>query len=135
MARLRYGAGIATIEMDDTMDQLIRRAIENVQPGVVAKIEAATKAVAEDCERRWPVKTGKSKAGFDWYVAVTQDGTRIRGVIQNPVPYTFYVRPSQLFGGTTGWAEWVQRPMKAAAAKLVDELGPQIVRDLSSRLT
>ena len=129
MGRLRYGSGIATVELDDTMDRIDRRAVEVVHPGLVAAIEAKLEKVGQALVTRWPVRTGKSAAGFDWYVRVSQ--IEIKGVVENKVPYTYYVRPRALWGGTTGWSEWVQIPMRQAQQELVDELGPEIVRGLA----
>lgn len=132
MGKLRYGSGIATIEMDDTMDRLVRRAIEVSQPGLVRRLEETAQRIHAETVARWPVRTGRSKAGLDWYMAIKEGGTEIRAVISTGgVPYTFYVRPLSLYGGNTGWSEWVQRPMREAGAKLAIELGPIIARQLT----
>ena len=131
MGRLKYSQGSITIEMDETMDRLVRRAIDQAAPGVLERVEADSRAVYTDAHKRWPVVTGRSRAGLTHEVIVSD--TEVRGRVSNPVDYAFYVRPKKLYGASTAWSAWVQQPMRKAANKLAKELGPLVRRLLGGR--
>lgn len=131
MGNLRYGSGSVTVEMSDTLDRLAREAIDRVQPGLIAELTRTAQQVHANAVRRWPVRTGTSRAGLTWYLAISEGGTEIRAVVSTGgVPYTWYIRPQTLYNGNTGWNEWVQRPMRAAGPELAKVLGPIISRQL-----
>lgn len=131
MAKLRYSEGSVSIAMDDTLERLVRRALDEAAPGVVDRITAETAEVHRLAVSRWPVDTGRSKAGLREEIIVSPDS--VRGRIMNDVEYAPYVRPRWTYNTTTAWSVLVQRPMRAAAERLVKTLGPVLRRALEGR--
>ena len=131
MAKLKFSQGSVSIEMDDTMERLVRRALDRAAPGVVQQITSETAEVHRLAVARWPVKTGRSKAGLEQEILVSTDS--VRGRIVNAVEYAPYVRPRWLYNTTTAWSALVQRPMRAAATRLVKALGPILRRSLEGK--
>jgi hypothetical protein len=123
---LRVSEGGVTFSVDSGVEDLVRRAIEQASPGVVAAVEKEVRLVAEDARDQWPVKTGRSKAGLTLTTIVSTDDVRAR--IYDDVPYVFYIRPTDLGGKKTAWNTYVQIPMRTAAKHLAEDiLGPAIV--------
>jgi hypothetical protein len=123
--KLKFSDGPVAIEMDDTLERLVRRALDKAAPGVVDRITIETAEVYRVAKGLWPEKTGRSRAGLRQEVLVGIDN--VRGRIMNDVDYAYYVRPKVFYGSTTAWSEYVQRPMREAADKLAIDL-PKLVR-------
>lgn len=123
--KLKFSDGPVAIEMDDTLERLARRALDKAAPGVVDRITIETAEVYRLGEARWPVKTGRSRRGLRHDILVGTDN--VRGRIINDVDYAYYVRPKFLYGSTTAWAAFIQRPMRQAANRLAIAL-PKLVR-------
>ena len=126
----RFRDGAITIEMDDTLARIARRAVRQASPLVVDGIDEATQAIHADAYRSWPVLTGRSHAGLRQSLVLGTSS--VEGLIHTVVDYTFYIRPREFYGAATAWAEWVQKPMRKAATVLVRTLGPELVRSLES---
>ena len=125
--KLKFSDGPVAIEMDDTLERLVRRALHKAVPGVVDRITIETAEVYRVAKGLWPEKTGRSRAGLRQEVLVGIDN--VRGRIMNDVDYAYYVRPKVFYGSTTAWAEYVQRPMREAATRIAIQL-PLLMIDM-----
>jgi hypothetical protein len=67
----------------------------------------------------WPIRTGRSRAGLRMVTEISDDSVRV--LIENPIPYAYFVRPKDWFGAETAWMRLVRKPMK--------EVGLELVRD------
>jgi len=130
MATLRYGTARATIEMSDAMEQLYRRAIDQLAPGLLSTVEDALDDVFESAESSWPVKTGRSKAGLRKQVRIEQGGGAIVGSITDAIPYAKYIKAKKL-GGKSAFVELLRKPMQERAKALASVLSTQIVKTLT----
>ena len=131
MRRLTFGQGSVRIEMDAGLEELARRAVSQVAPGVLERIDAAVDQVLEDAQRRWPVKTGRSRDGLAAYTSIAPAGDRIQGTVMNPVDYAVYVKSRK--GGLEGRSavvELLRKPLRARASQLADELGTTVAESL-----
>jgi hypothetical protein len=131
MGRLRFGTGGVRVVMDDTLDQLYRRAIERVAPGVLRRIEDATADVYASARAAWPVKTGRSRDGLEHHVTVSPDQTSVRGSITNPVKYARYIKAKKL-DGKSAFVELLRKPLRARAADLAEVLAMEAVTGLKA---
>lgn len=113
--------------MDATLEELARRAVSRVAPGVLVRIDAAVDEVIADATARWPVATGRSKAGLVAYTSILPAGDRIQGTVMNPVEYAIYVKSSKNgLGGRSAVVELLRKPIRARAAQLAGELGTTV---------
>lgn len=85
--------------------QLARPAVEAVLLAECGKVLASGRA-------KWPVVTGRSRAGLK--LEITRNGTRIRVEIVNYVEYAPLIRPKALGGRLLAWEEYVEKPLHAA---------------------
>ena len=129
MATFRDGK--ITVELDDTLEQLLRRAVEQARPGVLQQMEERTDEALAEIVAAWPVKSGRSRAGFRRETTFGPDFVTTR--IVNRVDYARFVRPREFFGVTTGFARIVRPAMRRAANVLVRELGERVAANLEGR--
>jgi hypothetical protein len=130
MGKLRFGSGSVSVEMDDTLDRMVRAAINKAQPGALREVERATEELYAQAVAQWPVKTGTSRAGLRREVLVSQGLDRIRGRVFNDVDYAKYIRPRALYGADTAFVAYLRRPAKEIAERLTLRLLDLIPRAL-----
>jgi hypothetical protein len=133
MADIWAKQGNVSVRMSDALSVIARRAVDRVMPGVLARIEAETRALADQARNDWPVKTGTSKAGLEERTVVDVGRSEVRGEIRNPVAYAHMIKPLELYGTTTAWAAYVRGPMVKLQKRLATELGPVIVAALTGK--
>jgi len=132
MARLKFGHGRASIEMDPEIERMILRVIDDGFPGVADAIEQTTDEIYQAALEKWPVKKGISKKALEQ--SLTTDADSIRGTVRNPAKdkhgfsYAYAIRTKQQDGDENVWALLVARPGKKAAEVLAEELGPVLAR-------
>ena len=125
---IRYGTGKHSIEIDDGIEKMIRRVIDDAFPGVADAIERTTDELYQDAFDAWPVKSGRSKAALTQ--TLTIDGDTIRRTVLNPAkkaggfPYVFAIRTKQQDGDENLWGLLIRKPGRKAGELLAEELGP-----------
>tara|TARA_R110000796_G_scaffold3882_1_gene14847 strand:+ start:140 stop:535 length:396 start_codon:yes stop_codon:yes gene_type:complete len=129
MSKLHYSAGAASITMDDTMDKIFRRAVENVQPGVVKILESEIATLGAHADGKWPVKTGKSKALLAYGVRLL-GMDHIEAFIANSADYAFYIKGKNL-GGKSAFQTLLRKPGLRLAPHLADLLADNAARALT----
>lgn len=122
MGKLFFGSGSVRLEMDDALDRIYRNAIETVAPGMLARIETATKEIFDAALKAWPRKTGRSADGLRMEIVVAGDNSEVRGTITDPVTYAKYIKAKSL-GGKSAFVEILRKPLQKRAKELVGELG------------
>lgn len=120
--RLSFGTGSVRVVMDATLDDIYRRSIERVAPGILGVIESAIDDLHADAVAKWPVKTGRSKAALQALTVVSPDHASVRGTITNNVKYARYIMAKNL-GGKNAFVELLRKPLRARAAELATVLG------------
>ena len=129
MSKLHFSAGAASITMDDTMDKIFRRAVENTQPGLIKILESEITKLGENAAAKWPVKTGYSKA-------LITSGVRLRGMqaleafLANSAEYAFYIKGDNL-GGKSAYQTLIRKPGLKLAPHLADLLADNVARALT----
>lgn len=126
-----YTEGRFTVEVSDTLEQILRRAIQVARPGVLERMEEETRNALDKIVGEWPIKTGRSRAGFKIETTFGPDSVTTR--IVNQVDYALFIRPKEFYGVATGYNRIVKPTMRKAATKLVKELGPRISANLQGR--
>lgn len=123
---IKISDGGAYAEISGDLEAFVRRTIEASNAGLFARVEKATREIAADGQDQWPVKTGESKKAITVEYRVDLAGCRVIGVISNPVPYAYYIKPKVLHGATTAWQRYIRGPAKQAqeylALDLVEDL-------------
>jgi hypothetical protein len=110
----------------------MRRALDDVAPGVLDRLEATVTRVVDDARSRWPVRTGRSRDGLEAHVTIAPGQTSIRGTVANAVDYAVYVRSGQRgLGGKSAVVELLRKPLRAAARELAVELADTVSTTLA----
>lgn len=138
-ARLKYRSGGVTVEIDDIGEELTRRAIERVAPGLQQRIRDAVEGVRRNAESEWPVgrtdlrylarhpeKRGRphSRDQFESEVAIERTGFssyEITGRITNRAEYWRFIRPNKLRGGSA-LVVYIRKPLERERDRIRDEL-------------
>jgi hypothetical protein len=124
MGKLSFGTGSVRVEMDDALERLARRALEDVAPGLLPAVEETVARLESEATDKWPVRTGRSRDGLGHYVAITPSGDQVRGSLINTVDYARFVKSSKKgLGGRSAMVELMRKPVQAAAKVLAQELG------------
>lgn len=112
MSKIRYGRGAASIVMEDTVERMVRAVLEQSQGAVLRSVERVIDLTYLPAFHRWPVRSGKSKALLDHYVAVMP--TKIIGVVTTTSKYAYYIRTKRRDGIPVKhvWTELVKKPFK-----------------------
>ena len=118
-----------TVDWGDDLEQIARRALENVVPGCITVLEREVDSVLRDARAAWPVLTGTSRDGLRSAITIRPDGT-IRGSVLNSVDYAVYVKARRLGGSGSAVVQLLRRPITEAAQRVATDLGPAITRAL-----
>ena len=117
--KLRFGDRQFSIELDDYTESMLRGAIEQAAPGLVAEMERTTAAVVESARAGWPVKTGRSRDGLTAIVRLEDE--KIVGVVYSSELYGYMIKRKD---GKSPWQELVRKPSLGVAMELAGRLGP-----------
>jgi hypothetical protein len=123
--------GRATVTLDDGLERIARRAIDEALPGVLELLEREGAAVLEDARAQWPVRSGRSRDGLAVRTVLDLGKGEVVVEIVNAVEYAPWVRPAAWYGSTTAWARLVRDPMRAAHKRAVDQVGRLVVDRLT----
>ena len=128
MGKLRIGKGDAAVLMDDTMDLIYRRAIEQAQPGLLPILEREISALHASAAVQWPVKTGTSKAALDSGVRL-MGAAKIEAFLVNTADHSPYIRANNL-GKKSAYQVLIKNPGIKLGPVLAEMLGDQLARTL-----
>lgn len=123
----RYRAGDVAVEVDDGLEQLARRAAEEVAPGVLGRLEPRVVGVLDEAVEEWPVKTGESSRGLHVQTDFSDDEVAV--AIGGTAAHTELVRPAAWYGSETAWSRLVQKPMADLAEDEVERVIDAAVRE------
>ena len=136
MSRISYGRGSMSVVVDDQTADLVRRAIERVAPGMVARLEQVTEELYQSAHQRWPVGPDKperkgvhSRDLLAREVQIQPDRTTIRARVYCTAAWSKYIKPKGL-GGKTAFVEYLRKPLLKLRKPLTAELGSLIVREM-----
>ena len=107
--------------MDDTLDRIFRRAIDQARPGLLPVLEAEAQRLGENARAEWPVKTGRSRAAIVYGVRVV-GGDGLESFVANTAAYVFYIK-GRAQGGKSAWQELIRKPGLASVPRLLEILG------------
>ena len=114
------------VEIQNDLED-VKATIDKLLPGARRLLETEARAVHDAARARWPVRTGESRDGLYWGVAVASDLSFIRGFVSNSVDYAFYVKSAKVNSGTNHAAtELIRKPMDARTGYIVATLGPAL---------
>ena len=131
--KLKFGSGAIRLDMDDTLERMMRAAAERVAPGVLDRIDTAVTRIEAEATRRWPVKTGKSRDGLASHTIITPDGDHIRGTVMNDVFYARYVKSfKNSLNGKSAMVTLLMKPIQAEAKLLAEDLGKIATKAIKS---
>lgn len=146
---IRHGGVTAKLSVD--LSKAADRAWGLSENAAVQEMNRERDAVYENARGRWPVKTGKSRAGLDAYnevaIAGGQTGTYKAGV-RNPVEYVKWIRfagsvqtrkvrgtsRTQFFRGAFVLTSLLRTPTRRAGKRLIESLGPVLREQLDRAL-
>jgi len=137
MSRITYGTGSLSLVLDDQTAELVRRAVDEVAPGVLGKVEDAMRQVYGEAFAAWPVGPERrdrngvhSRDRLGYEVRVDVDGT-IRGRVFCTASWARYIKPKGL-GGKSAFVWLLRRPFKRVVAPLNTELMDIIRRSMEA---
>lgn len=118
-----FGTGSTTVTMDDEFEALVRRAVDEMLPGMTERLEATAARLESDARARWPVRTGQSRDALGHEVRVAQDFGSIRARVYCSADYAKFIVSAKIRSGSgSAFVELMRRPTEAAALVLADEL-------------
>ena len=123
-----FGRGTMQVVVDDGTERIVRAALEQTAPVVVREVEERVDAVLAEARSQWPVRTGQSRGGLVSGLRLP-DAETVEGFVFNDVDYAYYIK-GRAQGGKSTYVELVRKPMKAAAERLVQDLGEAIVDEI-----
>jgi len=154
MATRTYRDGNAEVELDGALDALAD-ALMSGAPGVVVRaMEAEAEAILADALATWPVKSGKSRDGFQIRTRFDERGVEV--ALINTAPHAYKIKFSKYTeaelkaGATTArqraflrrrhgqgapadgltmrsvWSERIRKPATRSEKKLAEDIGPQL---------
>ncbi len=132
MGRIKVRRGSAEASIDDPTAEAIERTIEEQYKETADRLEAEAKAIYDDAQSKWPVKTGRSKAAMR-YGLEFQPPSTLRGRIyvdpsSEAAEYVWYIGTH---GGARGtWMTLVRDPAAKRAKELTEDLGARFKKSL-----
>lgn len=118
--RARWGVSV-TVRSTGRIEQWARDMASGAPRAAELALEATLGPVVEDARDRWPVETGRSRAGLDLAVRPTSGGASAS--VTDEAPYTKMIK---LRSGVRPWRDYIRK----AGAEAVAEMGPEILRAL-----
>ena len=126
MRTIYQGTGESTVIVDQDMAILLRRLVDSSMPGAFDAMERELNGVWTNAVTKAPVRTGKFKSSIQQQVILSPDASLLRGRLWSDVEYAKFIRSNVLPNSGSALVELFRKPMKAAGAALVIELGPVI---------
>lgn len=118
------------VQMDDTLSDIVRRALRNAAPRVMDRLEEEARDLHASAESQWPVKTGRSKAALDWAVRIPRPDQVEAVVFIDPrspaADYAFFIKGKKQ-GGASTWHALVRRPGRRRAKRLAEDLAKDLI--------
>lgn len=117
------GSGAVRAAVDLPTEALARQILAAGAPGVAEAVERAADRIVAEARERWPVRTGRSRAGLEAVVVVDPGLTTIRGTVVNEVEYARFVKDKQ---DRSAMTELLAKPIRAATPALIAEIGDRV---------
>jgi len=131
MGKLRIGKGNSAIVMDDTMDEIFRRAINSAQPGLLPILERAVSDLERSARSEWPVKTGTSRDALESGVRFI-GSTALEAFVVNTADHSPFIRANNL-GKKSPYQVLIRRPGIKLGKELAETLGDKLARVLTGQ--
>lgn len=129
MGNIQIGRGSMSVTLDDGMDRFVRAALERSAPATLRVLEREGEQLFDDAYARWPVKSGRSRAGLTWGLRLP-DANTVEVFLSNSVEYVYYIR-TLYPGGQHVWTDLVVKPTRKAARKIAEELAEEIANAIA----
>lgn len=131
---VRYREGGVTVVVGDEIRAYVERVISETAGVVLERIEAEITKVHKRAQTRWPVASGRSKAGLKTAITLDRDKARVEGGVLAIVPYSIYIKSFKGgLGGAHVWTVLVRKPVVNVKRRLAEELGDVIVKGRGKR--
>lgn len=126
--KLTIGGGIVSVDIDRTLEDIVKQALQRTNPGVLEEMEAVSDKIFDRAIRRWPVDSGKSKQGLEKSRRIVNFNT-LEVFITNKVKYTFFIRGKAQNRRRT-WNVLVSTPGSRAGTRLAEKIGDRLAETL-----
>lgn len=124
-----YKAGTMQLTMDDTLSDIMRRAIEKVRPGLVARLEREGDEVLADALVEWPRVSGRSADSLKRVTRlVGRDVVKVS--IVSDVDYVVYIKPKKWYANRSAVVELLRKPIRKRAGRLAEQLAEETMKRL-----
>lgn len=139
MARtIRYGKGIASIEMDSTQRDLIMATLKSAEPSVIKVLEDVTEKLAQQSEKRWLIRQPKygdskgSKFKHSIGLRIIPPYT-IEAFVENTAPYAWAIKvgrdsTSNLREGKRLADVVLWTPARKGAQKVAEQIASETIK-------
>lgn len=132
MGRLRYTEGSISIEMDETLERFVERAVDQLYPGLIDQLDAAAKDVYRQARREWPVgperrhlairrTDGPYHSADRLHHEIVVDGAihTVTARVWTSAPWAIYIKsPLQLYRSAV--VELMRKPMRKKRSEVAD---------------
>ena len=136
-------SGKVGLSLDEPFSEMVKKIIDQVAPNTQTIIRENIVSVLSNAKAEWPVKTGKSLAGFTSAVELLASRGQIviSGTIRNAAEYSYLIRSGRVIksvnssgsrlsvpAGKNVWVELLREPLK----EIAPEVAQAILKELRS---
>lgn len=137
--RLRLGRGSNTVIIENGLDDMVRRFLEDTIPGVLPRMEAEAEDLYNAAQAKWPVKTGRSKAAMNWWIRFPRPDPldRIEAFVGfepgEPGSKYAHLVKGRKDDGKQSWRVHLLRPAQERGEKLGTDIAAMVADILAGR--
>lgn len=146
-------SGQIKIELDDTLEKMVRQIVERGAPGVFNIINDEMITIADNAQKNWLVRSSTNQVGTfkdkrtrnsaDEFEVTTeiayQGGIKIVGTIRNNAEYAYKIKvgknsintsgsPTSLKEGDHLWSKLVRDPLKKRATQIQKKITNELLK-------
>ena len=134
-------SGKVGLTLDDPFEQMVMKIIDRVAPNTQTIIRENIVEVLKNAKAEWPVKTGKSLAGFTSAVELLASRGQIviSGTIRNSAGYSYLIRSGRdiksvnssgsrikVPSGKNVWVELLRDPLNEIAPEIAEAITKEL---------
>lgn len=147
MSKIRVSAGVATIEISDSLGRYIHHVLDNVAPGIRQRLGKVVNDLESYAVDNWPVGSDKDGHSIDKFETGLRlvGSSKIEAYILNKAPYAYMIKSQKGIlndrssanindkskhgqGGKNAWSELVRKPGLKKQTLLVEQLTGDLIK-------
>ena len=115
VSKIRVGRGRSAVTIDGPLAADLSQEIDGILGPVMDDLRREAQQILDDAQKKWPVKTGKSKDSFELVTTVIPGTFEVEVSILSDLKYVRYIKPTK--GGKDDNATRIRSPLQAHLLK------------------